>query len=159
MNKYSIIFSVLLFSVSNIATARPSDSPNSFDLVCDTVDVIGYSLGKDRISQSYVKWDKHRKSLTIKSEELSEFHDELNPSYSNIYTSNKDFGDSQRVFLTFKAKSFAEKWEHENSTRFVSAQIDLSPKTKGALLKLTEFWQTGGVISMVETKQARCKIR
>lgn len=158
MNKYPVIFSAILFCTSSMA-AGSNIIPNSFDLVCDTVDVIGYSLGKDRIPQSYVKWDKQRKSLTIKSEELSEFHDELNPSYSNIYTVQKDFGDSQRVFLTFKAKSYAEKWEHESATRFVSAQVDLSPKTKGALLKLTEFWQTGGVISMVETKQARCKIR
>ncbi len=153
-----IICLVLLFCASSM-TANSSETPNSFDLVCDTVDVIGYSLGKDRIPQSYVKWDKQRKSLTIKSEELSEFHDELNPAYSNIYTSQKDFSNSLRVFLTFKSKSFAEKWEHESATRFVSAQIDLSLKTKGALLKLTEFWQTGGVISMVVTKQARCKIR
>jgi hypothetical protein len=85
MNKYPVIFSAILFCTSSMA-AESNVVPDSFDLVCDTVDVIGYSFGKDRIPQSYVKWDKQKKSLIIKSEELSEFHDELNPSYSNIYT-------------------------------------------------------------------------
>lgn len=158
MNKFMLLIATAL-SCSHALAAKLDSTPSSFDLICNTVHVTGYSLGKDRISQSYVRWDKIKKSLTIKSEELNEFHDELNPSYSDIYTSQKDFGESQRIFITFKAKSYAEKWEQESATRFVSAQVDLSPKSKGALLKLTEFWQTNGVISMVETKHAFCKMR
>lgn len=150
-----------MFLGQNAFAAIAYTTPNDFELTCDTVDVIGYSLGKDRIPLSYIKWDKTQESLTIKSEELDEFNDTLNPSENYIYSSQEDFGTSQRILITFKAKSYAEdiEWKYESGTRFVSVQVDSSSTSKGAVLKLTEFWQTNGVISSVETKQAICKKR
>lgn len=158
MNKIMLVIAITFFCNYAFAT-KTYTTPASFDLVCDTVQVTGYSLGKDRIPLSYITWRKLKKSLIVKSEELNEFNGELNSSYYDVYSTQEDFGESKRVSITFKDKSYSEKWEQESRARFVSVQVDLSPKNKGALLKLTEFLQTGGVISNVETKHALCKIR
>jgi len=158
MNKFTTLISS--FFLCNYAFATETDTaPNSFDLACDSVQATGYSLGKDRIPLSYITWNKMEKSLIIKSEELSEFNGDLNKSYYEIYSSEEDFGESKRALITFKEKSYAETWSQESRTSFVSVQVDYSPKSKGAVFLITEFWQTGGVISSLETKQAICKMR
>jgi hypothetical protein len=156
MNKFTILIPNLFLCDYVLAA---DTTPNDFDLACDSVQVTGYSLGKDRIPMSYITWDKRKKSLTIKSEELSEFNGDLNQSYYEIYSSQEDFGESKRSLITFKEKSYAEKWAQENRASFVSVKIDYSPKSKGAVFLMTEFWQTGGVISSLTTKQAICKMR
>ena len=156
MNKFTMLIPSLFLCNYALASEK---IPNDFDLVCDSVQVTGYSLGKDKIPLSYVTWNKMKKSLIIKSEELSEFNDELNQSYYDIYSSQEDFGESKRSLITFKEKSYAEKWDQENRASFVSVQIDYSTKSKGAVFLITEFWQTGGVISSLTTKQAICKMK
>ena len=73
MNKYPVIFSAILFCTSSMA-AESNVVPDSFDLVCDTVDYIGFSLGKDRISQSYVKWNKQKDKLGFSIIDNYTFH-------------------------------------------------------------------------------------
>ncbi|KPV99011.1 hypothetical protein KO505_14405 [Psychrosphaera sp. F3M07] len=152
---------IAISSLANLSTyaATVPSNPESFELVCDKIDVIGSSFDNSRISSSYIKWDKTKKSLSIKSEELNEFHDELNGNHNDIFIRQENMESYPRIYITFKSNPYFEKWKNEYNTRFVTTQIDMSPKSKRALFKLTSFWQTGGVISKVTTKQAWCEIR
>ncbi|QCU76366.1 hypothetical protein [Pseudoalteromonas distincta] len=157
MKKMLIAISLLANLGAHATTV--SSHPESFELICDKIDVIGSSFDDSRVPSSYIKWDKTKKSLSIKSEELNEFHDELNGHHNDIFIRQENIESYPRIYITFKSNPYSEKWKNEYNTRFVTTQIDMSPKSKRALFKLTSFWQTGGVISRVTTKQAWCKIR
>ncbi|QTH63353.1 hypothetical protein J1N51_11510 [Psychrosphaera ytuae] len=157
MNKF--LMNILLIAGFWSPVALASATPDSFELICDKIDVIGRSFDESRVSSSYIKWDKKKKSLSIKSEELNEFHGELNGNYNDIFVRQENMDSYPRIYFTFKSNPSFDKWENGHGTRFVSTQVDISPESKRALFNLTSFNQTGGVISNVTTKRAWCKLR
>ena len=120
-------------------------------LVCGAGGFIGGHLVKFLKAKGY--WVR---GVDLK---LNEFHDELNGNHNDIFIRQENIESYPRIYITFKSNPYFEKWKNEYNTRFVTTQIDMSPKSKRALFKLTSFWQTGGVISKVTTKQAWCEIR
>ena len=146
----------LLISFSSTAVSADL-FPESFELVCDRVYVIGQEA--KGISSSYVSWSYENKTLTIKSEELSEFNGLLNPAIFKVYSAKKDDDEDTIIELTFKQRSRSDKWIDQKSSKIVAIEIASPNESNNASVKLTDFAVKYGVVQNVTTKHATCNYR
>ncbi|MBV1915602.1 MAG: hypothetical protein KUG72_09465 [Pseudomonadales bacterium] len=152
------LFRVLPLLVScSVSAANTSSYPDSFELVCDRVYIIGQEA--KGISASYISWNQEEKSLTIKSEELSEYNGLLNPGIFEIYSGRRDNKDDTITDLTFKQHSISDKWIDEKSSKVVAIEIKSPKDADNASVKLTDFSVKFGVVRNVTTKHATCNFR
>ena len=153
------LFRVLPLLVScSVSAADTSSYPDSFELVCDRVYIIGQEA--KGISASYISWNQEEKSLTIKSEELSEYNGLLNPGIFEIYTgSRRENKDNTITDFTFKQRSSSDKWIDEKSSKVIAIEIKSPNDADNASVKLTDFSIKFGVVRNVTTKHATCNFR
>lgn len=147
----------LLISCSTIAADNKNLYPESFELVCDRVYVVGHEA--KGVSASYISWNYENKSLTIKSEELNEYNGLLNKNVFEVYSGEKDDKEDTIIELTFKQQSQSDKWVDQKSSKVVAIEIASPNDSNNASVKLTDFAVKYGVVKNVTTKHASCNFR
>ena len=141
----------------NLMAANTGPFPDSFELVCDRVFIVGQEA--KGISASYISWEYETKSLTIKSEELSEYNGLLNPGIFHVYAAKRDDKEDTITDLTFKQRSPSDKWIDQKASKVVAIEIKSPNDANNASVKLTDFSTKYGVVRNVTTKHATCNFR
>jgi len=155
--KTKFIKTLPLFISCSVIAAGPDSFPDSFELVCDRVYVVGHE--EKNISSSYISWNRDAKSLAIKSEELNEYKGALTPDNYEVFSAHKDDEETTVIELTFKQLSTTEKWRDQNSTKIVALELKSPNESNNALIKLSDFSVKYGVVQDVTTKHATCNLR
>ncbi|MBL4585167.1 MAG: hypothetical protein JKX83_11210 [Pseudomonadales bacterium] len=144
-------------SLSNSSLAVSGAYPDSFDLLCDRIYMVGYE--QKNILASYLSWDRKSKTLTIKSEELNEYNDELAPDQYLVFSAIKDDKEDTVIELTFKRKSKKTKWASLNTIRIVALEVASPNDSSNAFIKVTDFYVKYGVVQNVTTVHSACNFR
>lgn len=156
LTKLALLIATSLAAI-NVEASITTKFPDSFELLCDRVFVVGRE--RRTISSSFLGWNKEKKSISIKSEMLDEYESSLTPENFEVYSAHKDVEDDEIIELTFKQRSTTNSWEDEESTQVVAIEVTRAVDASNAFLKVSDFHLKYGVVQNINTRHATCNVR